>query len=237
MASEKIKGIIVESKDFKDKDKLVKIYTLEKGIINASFRGVRTSKSKLKAMKDVFVFGDFFIESVKGFNIVTGVDVIENFFALSQNLDKFYESCSIVNIIKQIATNEKNPQLFLTFIKSLKTIAFGNIQKDYVFIKFCLKVLENSGFAINFEKCSSCKAKITGKKFLNLDFGEIVCSNCKNAMSLEISNPAFSAMKIISGLDFEKLATLKISQTACSEILKILTLNMQERFSIKINIF
>ena len=234
MASTKVKGIIIESKDFKDKDKSVVIYTLEQGKVRAVFKGVRGEKAKLKASKEMFTFGDFFIENTKGNNIISQVDVIESFYPLSQELDKYYEACSIIDICKKLGTEQSDPAFFIEILKALKTLCYFNVKKHYVLIKFLLSIFESTGYPINLEKCASCKAKITGKKYLNLEFGEIVCANCKTFSCEEISPSVFSAIKILKQSEYERLQTINFGGEAEKETLRILVKNFEERFSFKI---
>ncbi len=234
MPSTKVKGIIIESKDLKEKDRAVSIYTLEKGIIRAIFRGVRSEKAKLKASKNVFTFGDFFIENTKGNNIVSQVDVIETFYDLGQDLNKYYEACSIIDVVKKLATQESDPVFFVSILKALKILCYENVEKNMVLCKFLMDVFSGSGFPINFDECASCKAKITGKKFINYDYGELVCGHCRTYTSEELSPSVFSALKILSEVDYEKLNTLHLSQNTVKDSLKILLKNFQARFGSEI---
>ena len=53
--SNKIKGIVISSIDYKDKDKLITIFSLEKGLITAKLTGVKNPKAKMKPLKRFFV--------------------------------------------------------------------------------------------------------------------------------------------------------------------------------------
>jgi len=234
MASTKVRGIIIESKDYKDKDKLVTIYSLDCGKIHAVFRGVRGEKAKMKSARNVFTFGDFFIENTKGNNIVSQVDVIETFYDLSQNLDKYYEACSIIDIVKKLGNEQKDPVFFLEVIKALKSLCYDDVKKNYILNKFLLNVFAGAGYIIDVEKCSSCGAKITGKKFINYDIGEIVCSNCRTYTSEELSNTVASGIKIFENAAYDKLSTIKLTENTEKECLNILLKNFECRFGYKI---
>ena len=63
-----VKGIVLKTKEYKDNDKLLTILTLEKGKILVKARGVKKSKSKLKAFCQSFCFADFeLVSSSAGF--------------------------------------------------------------------------------------------------------------------------------------------------------------------------
>ena len=151
MASTKVKGIVLGGTNYKEKDKLIRLYTLEKGKITVTMRGVRGDKAKLKVAKEIFCFGDYIIEEGKT-NIVTAVDVIDNFYGLSKNIEKYYEACSILDIVDKFS-GESNPQLFVEVIKALKSLAYDNLPKYYVIDKFLLDFLNNMGYFFMTDIC------------------------------------------------------------------------------------
>ncbi len=230
MATEKYRGLIVESKDLKDRDKLVSIYTLEKGLVRAIFRGVRGEKAKLKASKDIFTFGDFFIENTKGNNIVSQVDIIENFYPIRENLDKYYEACSIIDGAKKIMTEQNDPRLFLEIIKAMKYVCYENLKKNFILCKYLLNLFSGAGYPLNMTKCSSCGAEITGKKFFNYEIGEILCGNCRTYTSEELSPVVVNSLKIINNTEYDKLSTVKLSDENIKGVLELLIKNFQYRF-------
>lgn len=232
MASTKVKAVVIGGVNVKEKDKLLTIFTLEKGKMSVSMKGVRGDKAKLKSAKDVFTFGDFVIEEGKFSNIVTSVDIIDNFYTLSGDIDKYYEACAIVDVVLKVAS-EPNPQLFIEFIKALKTLCYENVKKYYVFDKFMLSVLSMMGYGFLAEKCSACGATMEAK-YLNLQIGELVCPKCRNSFSQQISNACYSAMKLLENTDYEKLSTLNFGGMGEVQAYHLLSKNFEYRTGSKI---
>ncbi len=230
MASTKVKALVIEAKDSKEKDKQVTLYSLEEGKLYVYFKGVRGDKAKMKAGKEIFTFGEFVVEEGKANNIVTEANIIDSFLPLRENLDKYYEACSCIDILKKIS-NTSDPVLFLETIKTLKAISYDNSPKYYALIKYLLSIFKNMGYNLDFNTCSSCHAKLTGKKYLNLDYGEIVCANCRRATSVEVKNEALSAMKLILNTDYDRLHTLKLGGNGEVKALNILSENFEWRFN------
>ena len=89
MNETKVKAIVIGSKDYKEKDKLVDLFTLECGIVTTLFKSVKNPNAKLKSAKEIFTFGDFiYIDGV--FKTVTSADVISNFFDITKNINAYY---------------------------------------------------------------------------------------------------------------------------------------------------
>ncbi len=208
MPSTKVKAIVLGGVNIKEKDKLVTLFTLEKGKISVSMRGVRGEKAKLKSAKEIFTFGQYCIEEGKT-NIITAVDIIDNFYDLSKNIDAYYEGCAIIDIANKIASNEPNPFLFIEIIKALKTLCYDNVRKYYVFDKFLLSVLKNMGYGFLSDKCSACGTNLE-HKFFNFDVGEIVCARCQNSMCEKVSDATYSALRLLDKTEYEKLHSVRL---------------------------
>ena len=233
MASTKVKALVIEAKDSKEKDKLVTLFTLEEGKFFVNFRGVRSAKAKLKAAKEIFTFAEFVIEDTKAGNIVTDANIIDTFSPLRADLDKYYEACSCLDIVKKLISNSPDPALFIEIVKALKAISYDNAPKNYSLVKFLVTIFENMGYKLNFDTCSSCKARLTGKRYLNLDYGEIVCANCRQMTSIEVAPATISALKILRDTPYEKLKTVKLGGDGETRALNLLAENFEWRFGSK----
>ncbi len=232
MAQTKVKALVIGTRDSKEKDKLVTLFSLESGKLFVTFKGVRGDKAKMKAAKELFTFGEFVLEQGKATTIVTEANVIDSFMPLRDDLEKYYEACSCLDIVKKICS-APDPKLFLETLKALKAIAYDNAPKYYALNKFLLSLFDNMGYNLNFDICSSCHAKLTGKKYLNLDYGEIVCSNCRRLTSIEVANETIAAMKLLHSTPYDRLSSLKLGGGGEVKALDLLAQNFEWRFGSK----
>lgn len=233
--STKVKAIVLGGTNVKEKDRIIQLFTLEKGKISASMKGVRGDKAKLKSAKEPFCFGEFIIEEGKNSNIITSVDITDNFYDLTQDIDKYYEGCAMLDVINKVAL-EPNPQLFIELIKALKTLCYDKAKKFYVIDKFLISIFTAMGYDFLTEKCSSCGGKLSNKYF-NLEIGEIVCPACKTNLSIPISNTCFSAMRVLNNTDYDKLSTLKIGGSGEAQAYNLFCQNFEWRTGLKLITF
>lgn len=231
MASIKTKAIVLGGIDVKEKDRLVDLFTLEQGRKLVSMRGVRGEKAKLKMAKEPFCFGEFVLEEGKGC-VVTQVEIIDNFYDLTKDLDKYYEGCAILDLVKSVAAASE-PKLFIELLQALKTLCYENVKKYYVFDKFLLDLTKFLGFSFFQNKCGGCGATLNIAYF-DLGKGCFVCPNCKSESSIKLSNGAFKAVEILHNCGYEKLSTLQLSSGSEREVLKLLALNLEWRVGVKI---
>lgn len=227
MASTKVKAIVLRAANVKDKDKFLQLYSLEQGRMTVSMRGVRGDKAKLKSAKEIFCFGEFVVETTKNSNIVTAVSIIDNFYDLSKNIEKYYEACAILDIVDKVA-KEPDPRLFITIVKALETLCYDNVKKFYVIDKFLLDIFSAMGCSFITEKCSSCGSTLASR-YLNLDIGELVCPACKTAACVAISDACYSVLRILSSTPYNKLATLKFGGMGEMQAFNLLSKNYEWR--------
>ena len=223
----KVKAVVIGNKDYKEKDKLITLYTLEKGKMFCSMRGVRGEKAKLKTAKEIFCFGEYFIEE-KG-NVITTVDVIDPLFSISADLDKYYEACAVIDVVGKVADGESNPPLFIALLKCLKAICYDNLPKFYCIDKFLIDIFGGCGYFFLSDKCSSCGALLGPKKYFNLDSGELLCPNCKNASCINVSGACYGALKALYSTDYGNLSSLHIGGGGEREAFNLLRANFEWR--------
>ena len=211
----KVKGIVLNSKDYKESDKLLSILSLEKGKILVVAKGVKKAKSKFKAYAQPFCFANFELTGSKnGAYVLTGVNEIENFYSLTSNINKFEYAFCILEIAEKICKeNVLYPRLFLEILKSLQALTDEEINEKTVLIKFILNLLNFEGVNINLNKCTSCKSVLVGDVFLDMQTCETLCTACKNTNCVKLEKSAFSTLKIISQNDYKSFKTIKLKES------------------------
>lgn len=228
-------AIVLFSTDYKEKDKLVTLFTLENGIMTCVLKSVKSEKAKLKFAKEPFCFGEFLIALPS--KIITSVEVKDSFFELTKNLDKLYSACAILETVKTVLpVGEKNPALFVETLKAIGSICYDECNEKYALIKFLLNVFDAVGYKLALSKCSICGQDFGQKRYINLDFGEVVCMSCKTSNCIEISPRCHKTFKLLFDIPYEKFSTLKLAKGSEDEALLVLNHNFEHRFGKKLNI-
>ena len=147
---------------------------------------------------------------------------------MTQDVDKYYEGCALIDIANKVVLNEPNPQLFIELLKALKCLCYENVKKYYVVDKFLMNVFKLLGYGFLTDRCSSC-GSLLGTKHLNLEVGELVCSACKNALCMQVSEATFSALRILDGTVYDKLSTVKFGAMGEVQAFNLLSKNFYYR--------
>ena len=227
-----IQGIVLRSIDYKERDKLLTLYSLEYGKVVAILKGVKNANAKLKFAFQPFCFAEFTLED-KG--VVVQAELKESFFDLTINYDRYLVGCKMLELINYVSLeNVSNPQMFLTLIKSLNLLTYyENISYKLVFCKFLVDILSALGYKLNFSSCNSCGTKMLTSCYYDFSFGGIVCVGCKTLNSYKLTNEVLSSVKGLTMVDFTNITNLKITDANLDVALQFLSQIYSQHFNRK----
>lgn len=222
-----IKGIIIKEANYKDDDKILTIFTAEKGIISAVARGCKKMKNRVGAILQIFSYGTFYLRATpKGYTI-NDARVDEVFFGLRENLERLALAQYFCELIFAFSPEYPNSQDFLKlFLNSLYYLANG--KKDYKILKsiFELRACSMCGYEPDLIGCIECKKYVTPVMNFFIDRGVLMCENCAKRVekfnSYKISEAVVLSLKHIIYSPVEKIFSFKISDS-CLKILSEIT--------------
>ncbi len=200
---EKFKGIILTVADYKDADKLATIFSLEHGVLNAKFSGVKKEKAKYKAVAQPFVLANFVVAEKGRSLTVTQADIIDSFPNILKNYSKTICAYLVLDMVRSILPVQKPEQdLFLLTLNALKNV---ETQNEYVAtIQYILNFLKFSGLQLDFYE--------TDHAYLDINTGNITPEKVENA--LLIDKKVYSILKSVDGLQNAETSNLNLLKQA-----------------------
>ena len=234
----KVKGIVLSATDYKDKDILITLFTVELGKIRAVLRGAKQAKAKLKFAGQPFCFADWILIKKGEYFYVTEVDLIDTFYDLTMDYDKFLTASAFGEICLEVLRPSMiNEKLFIELLTAIKMLIYENVSDRIVFTKFIVNLLKNLGYELNFDVCGLCGTPILGDIVLSATNNEFTCVSCCNNYGLPVSKREFNTLKIISNANWNNLQTIKISDEIIGLCINILKYDIQNVLNHKFNTF
>lgn len=229
----KVKGLVIHTSDYKEKDKLITLFTLELGKIVASLKGVKQPKAKLKFASQKFCFGEFVLIKRGEFFTVKSVDLIESFYDLTKDYDRYMVAESILEMIGIIMQPVQiNEEYFILNIKALSELCYNDkLNENILLIKYMLSLFLLHGYELSFNACSECATKFIGDIYFDYDIGNILCKNCSGLHSVLLHKQDYNMLKLINATSIDKLHTIKNNNYSYAPLLKILLKNFSVHFN------
>lgn len=225
-----VTAIVLNSFNYREKDKILHLFSLELGNISAILKGVVSPKAKLKFAGQPFCFAKFELVKSNEFYIVKNVDLIDAFFDLTTDYHNFLFATSMLEICNHILKpGIISEGLFVTLLKTLKNIVYSNIDIKLAVTKFYLILLELMGYKLNFDKCDNCNMSIVGDVRFDLNSGSFRCKNCSSGE--DVSRQDFNNLKFIDFTDIDRLHTLKIGDNSMNNVVRIIINNVCRRLN------
>lgn len=194
---EKLNGIVTGGVNYGENDRILSIFTAEKGIVSAGIKGVKKAGAKLKFASEPFCFAEF-VFSVKGNRrTVTGASLIDSFYPIREDVVKYFCGGAVLEYLRKFYKEGiASPQAFFLSAEALKELAYGEKPPKEVLASFLLSALSVSGYGIAETNCLKCGEEINRRAFFDYEAGGFFCENC-NESGREINLSTLKAIKKI----------------------------------------
>ena len=176
-------AINLKSYNLSESDKIIVMYSKEKGLIRGVAKGVKKPKSKLGARMDMLVANTIMLHKGRNLDTICQAEVLNTFRKTRTDLDKIFYSSYVTEVVSNFGL-EEDPSAAVVYdilYSALNAIseACSKVEILLAVIKFQLKMMQESGFSIEFDKCLHCHKKVEDETmFFVGNLGGIVCKEC-----------------------------------------------------------
>lgn len=185
--------IVLQAHNYKENDKMLRLFSQEWGKIDALARGCRKPTSSLIASCDVFCCADFGFNKSGDRYFVTQAVPKNNFFALRKNMNALMTAMLLIEVCdKCVMYDEPNPRLFALLAGTLFALS-EDVQAQKALPFFVFKLLDILGLRPILDECVLCGGTehLSG---MNAHAGGVVCKNCSGE---KVSKATIEAIKTI----------------------------------------
>lgn len=139
-------GIVLGRKNYAEADRILSIYSKDCGKLFVIAKGVRKPSSRKRGHIEIFSLINFQAVKGKGLDIVTEVEIVDDFKEIRRDLSKVSLAYYFAEVVGKIThENEKNQRLFGLMIDYLDNLKHGFGLKE-MRIKFVTDVLVLMGY-------------------------------------------------------------------------------------------
>lgn len=181
-------AINLKSFNLSEADKIVLMYTKDKGLVKGIAKGAKKTKSKLGARMDLLVANTVMLHKGKTFSTICQAECINTFNKTRTDLDKIFYSMYVTEVVSNFGLEEDpcSSEIYDLLYKTLETIAKSENKTEILIsvIKFQFKIMKETGFSIELDNCLHCgKDTNTEHLYFVSDLGGVICEDCINSVS------------------------------------------------------
>ncbi|MDO8592573.1 MAG: DNA repair protein RecO [bacterium] len=220
-------AIVLNRRPYAEDDGRVTVYSLERGKLDLTVRGLKKIKSKLAGHLEPMTLVDIMAVRGRRHDYAGAAVSQECFGRIKNDLDKLTIAGQAVGVFnKLVKAGEADQGLFALlkdFLQLLNLDTRCPLDAECLNSFFILKLLVELGYRPELDNCLGCGKKIMpGHNFFNPAKGGLFCSNCpSNSGSLEISDDAIKLLRLAISCKLAGLIKIKISDRLEKEIMNI----------------
>lgn len=225
-------AINLKSYNLSESDKIMVMYSRDRGLIRGVAKGVKKPKSKLGARMDLLVANKLMLHKGRNLDTISQAEALNTFNATRRNMDKIFYSMYISEVVNNFGVEDDpcSAVIFDLLYEALEAVAQADDKIKILnsVLKFQLKMMRVSGFSLELDKCLCCGKPIEQENmYFSERLGGVVCRECNahygltNIMHYKLRD--FLSVLANSEFDevseYEEKATEKVC-LVCFELLK-----------------
>jgi len=183
-------AINLRSYDLSDADKIILMYSKDRGLIKGVAKGVKRPKSKLGARMDSLIANTLMFAKGRNLDTICQAQSINTFKDSRQDIDKLMCSSYITEIVSNFGVEEDpcSKEVYDLLYKALDKISRSETKKDVLIatIKFQLKMMLISGFSLELDSCLCCGERVLNQDmYFSKEMGGIICEECNETFKIK----------------------------------------------------
>lgn len=177
MAIYKDRGIVLSGFRLGEADRIVSLLTEGRGLVRAVAKGIRRTKSRFGGRLEPISHIDLVLYEGRNLDTVTGVETIDSFRNIREDLDRFVIASSMAESVTRIAQeHEPAPLMYKLLLAGLRELD-ANRPGPVVLTGYLMRFMEVAGFGMTVGDCLECGAPGPHTR-IGIDQGGTLCDKC-----------------------------------------------------------
>lgn len=224
MPSLTVNGIVTRYANYRDNDRILTLFTRERGLIPVGARGCRRPKSPILPASELFVSGEFVLFYNRERYSLESAEVREPYYPLREDIAKFSAGAYMLSLINEgLAAEQPNEKLLSLLLYALTFTAYSDIDPVDTAVAFAVKCLDTLGYRPALVRCASCGFDLRAEKTLHFSAsaGGALCTACSRGFrqdAAEMSALSLEALRRILLLAPNEIGKVRLPERVRTEL-------------------
>ncbi len=177
-------AINLKSYNLSETDRIVVMYSKDKGIIRGVAKGAKKTTSKLGGRMDLLIANRLLLHKGKNLDTICQAEAINTFKNTRNDMNKLFYSIYCSEIVHSfgIENDPNSEEIYELFYKTLDAIskAKDKVALLLAVLKFQLKITHIAGYSLELESCACCGGILDKENiWFSAQNGGTICEECK----------------------------------------------------------
>jgi len=218
MSPEKIRSyrtqaVVLGHIEYGEADRILRLFTLEKGKISAIAKGVRKIRSRKAGHLEPFTRVNLFMAKGRNLDIVTQAETVDPYIGLRDDLQRVAYASYIVEVLDRFTYEEgQNVSMFRLLTETLSRLE--NLENlETVAHYYEIRMLDLLGFRPQLFECIDCGKEIQPEdQYFSPLVGGVVCPLCggRRSEAWKVSKDVLRYLRHLQRSSWKDVASIKI---------------------------
>lgn len=216
-------AIILRRSDFGEADRLLTVFTADRGKLRLLAKGARKTKSRKAGHIELFMHTAIQVAEGRNFGIVTQADTVEAYRDLREDLDKISHAYYLSELIDRFTEeHDASYPIFELLALTLGRLSDAAPAVQFLAVRYCeLHLLRITGYQPQLHVCVTCGDPIQeGDNYFHPADGGIHCPDCgaRRAQARLMPIGALKVLRFMQTHTWEETAKLQLTPATRHEV-------------------
>ena len=216
MAFTTFDALVLREVRYKEADRILTLFTADRGILTAKARGALRKGSCLAAATQQLTFAEMTVFENKGRLTVQEAVIREPFAGLRKSFEAFSLGCYFAECVEALLPEGETDALsFQLVLNALYALSHGLFDARHIKAAFELRLMCLLGYAPDLSACIFCGKEAPEQPLLGLQTGHICCRACRRAdvgITDELCDSSLKAMRYIVSAPAKQLFSFHLEK-------------------------
>jgi len=220
----RVSSLVIRQRNLGEADRIVTLYTRERGKLSAIAKGARRAHSKLAGGIQLFCHAQMQLAAGRSLEVVTQVQPVDVFYHLRSDMRRYAHASYAAELLDALVEDEAPDSfLFDLLVAAFRGLDDGGDPPTLIH-GFELKLLARLGYGPELTNCVICSAEIgAAKAGFSVAQGGVMCGRCADSDgAAPLALAALRAMREMVELRLEELAERRLASSVGGELERIL---------------
>ncbi len=186
--------INLKSYSISEADKIIVMYSQDKGLIRGIAKGIKSSKSKLGGRMELLVANKMMLNKGRNLDTICQAEALNTFFNLRFDMNKLFFAMYCCETVSNfgVENDPNSKEIYNLFYNLLDKISKSKTKEQIMLsvLRFQLKIMDITGYSLELNDCVKClKPPKDNEIYFSIEQGGILCENCAKNVSKKIKIP------------------------------------------------
>jgi DNA repair protein RecO (recombination protein O) len=222
-------ALVIGSMRYKEADRIVTLYTRDRGKVSAVAKGVRRTKSKVGGRLEPFSLVRMSLHAGRGtLYTVVGVETVRTFQGVRDELFRMEEGARLLTAVRHLFPGEEaSAPAFNLLVRGVARLAESGdpVEAAGVVLATRLKLLVLMGYAPEVTACAQCGNEGPFYGY-SPGLGGLICDSCAptaGTACFALSGGAIATLRTLCQTSLTELKDLELDDRAAAEVEQVLS--------------